>query len=219
MVKWSSFLLLCALASIVLFAQEPPLENNDQTDRKWWPEFREVNPPEWKERGYDYYIWTPKDVYLVGDPITLYIERVLINPYYEHVYKDCPLTNPLGRLVDLLIHKEGYGFLSLESEEFPIGGDFSIFTWRSRGDFVPSEDEIDITRLHGNLKMPVRVRVGVKELNFWEVELRRGDCYVVKINDLTKLWKRWQADDPKFDERGVYRVQYGYSNIIEFEIR
>ena len=189
-------------------AQTKP-ENNDRS-RKWSLEFREANPPRWKERDYDYYIWTPKAVYLVGEPIPLYIEVVaresfgpsIPNPIFLHE-AGYHVNAVKDRKIDLFICSKKVSFTCTRYiDETPF----------YEGDYIVAADEIPF-RLHGNFVMPRRGTDG-----WWRVDLEPGDCYVMKINDITELWYM-HLMDPEFDPRGYYQVQFECSNIIEFKIR
>ena len=190
--------------------------DNNKENRKGTPfeSFVEPNP---KGVIHHRYIWTDKQVYTVGEPIKLFIEVMLRDiPGAERHAGNLTVRNPLSRYA-LRVYKEGYGFLILWSEKYPsewIGG--WDLEWACQGDYVPTEDEIDKTKLHGRLVMPKRPDDAPE---IWEVNEQPGCSFVLKINDITKLWYLCHSSKPDFDERGKYKVQYWYSNIIEFEIR
>ena len=211
MIKSGLFVIMCALCGVVLvlFAQEQTTECTDKqnTSTAWWmPKFVEVNPP---NQVFEYYIWMPRRCYLLGEPIPLYIEKVA----KKRIGISVP--NPILTAtwsVKLLILKDKETYLFLDSEEFPYGC-YVSGTFEFKGDYIPPIDEIPVWRLHGNLVMPYKVLGDV-----WVVDLEPGDCYVMKINDITELWYM-HLMDPEFDPRGYYQVQFECSNIIEFEIR
>jgi len=215
MIRLGLFVMIALIvAFITLLGQEKSSANGDDRLLGQDGSFKPVNPPEWcQDTGKECYIWTPKDVYLADEPIPIYIEFVI---------KDESLTggllhNPAVYDDELRIKKERYGFLRIWPP-YMVGCHDDIF-WRSRGDFVPSEDEIDLSRLHGRLKMPTYYR---KPLDLWVLEdEENGDCYVVMIKDIRTFCGEMihAAELPFFDLRGVYKVQYMHSNIIEFEIR
>jgi len=173
--------------------------------------FLEVNPDECVL----VHIWTPKKVYSVGEKIPLYIEI--------HHRKTCPfnvalsweIKNPF--LWNFRIYKAGYGKVTLWSKEFgsETGGEFIRHFLPSgdkshyEGDFVPSSEEIPHQMLHGRLRQPVRNEVGKMECF-----IERGESFVLKISDLSSI-----IFLNKRDISGRYRVQWWYSNIIEFEVR
>ena len=171
-----------------------------------WPSFFSVNPLKVK-RLFDLYIWTPKTVYTVDEEITLYIEHFCIAPIAEKLLYS--VENPLlTQGPTLVVLKSDEGFLLLKNPlDDPSGN--PVPNARFGGDYIPSKDEIDTSRLHGNLKMPRRELLGEVK-----VHLKKGDSFVVKINDLAGLF----SESVK-DIKGTYRVQYRWSNIIEFEIR
>jgi len=213
------FVILSAGSIIVIatltYAQEELSGLNDaDSETGFWP----VNPQTDAPFGFRTYIWTPKPVYTVGEPVPLYIERVWFTSLGKDRVFGIGVENPTFPGNDnIRIKKLGCGFFELLFD--PQFGEPGIVADRIpgeeyKGDYIPSEDEIDRTKLHGNLVMPVYEK-GEWWPSSWGVSLKHGDCFVVKIQDLTTLWK-WC---PPRDVRGVYRVQYEYSNIIEFEIR
>jgi len=171
------------------------------------------------DESIDEFIWTPRDVYTIDEKVPLYIERIFVGDP-RGVYK-ITVTNPLVEV--FTVYKVGFGPIPLWSEEFGIytaDGDGYGLPNACEGDYIAKVEEIPLHMLHGELMQPKKNFFGD-----WEIALLPGQCYVVKIDDLLRLWrdipeymKSYRRRLPK-EIRGVYRVQWGFSNIIEFEIR
>ena len=211
-------LLVMGLAGIVLlplYSDPPQGEEKDDTTEEG---FNTPNDPKTLEnRGYtDIYIWTEKKEFKVGEPIKLFIEEFLRDTHGAEIEEGLlSVENPLYHIGSLRIKLDGFGFLYLDSEEFPRNKDHFGAEYPFRGDYVPKEEEIDKEKLHGNLKI-LKWDDGC-----WEVDIKKGDCYVVKINDIGALWRRgWEvAGGGKMNEVGKYKIQYAWSNIIEIEVK
>jgi len=169
--------------------------------------FGEVNPPSAiRATGVSIHIWTSKNTFLRDEPVPLYIE------FLREIPREKPsltaVRNPMREPFDpapLQVWKQQVGCLRTTSE----GDGHRGFSYQYEGDYIPTKDEIPPERLHGNLKFPVKNRAG----RF--VYLKKGDCFVVRIHNIMKY-----IDLPRGEDiRGFYKVQYMYSNIIEFEIR
>jgi len=218
--RCSLFVLLSALAGcfLVLSVQEtsPRERKNTPTGQK--PRaglFQPVNPPEKCQKfGRKYYIWTPKKVYLKDEDIPLYIEVLFVDtePQEHAVF----LTNPIAHINFVKIEKAGYGVVAISNGY--LFGDPANSLYRYRGEFIAPESEIDRSKLHGRLITPIHHPE--HDLTVLETSAF-GECYVMKIKDIRMLWRLFweEVGQDLFDERGLYRVQYRYSNIIEFEIR
>jgi len=181
---------------------------------------------------YIFYIWTPKKVYLVGEPVPIYVETVAKKTVWAREWEEgddgfSPITvhHPLLEryAAELRVYHSEYGFVGVHF--------FGDYSWVSEPEenFIPDISEIPINQLHGRLVMPIQPEKGC----WWRLPyFEKGDCYVTRINNLLrflrarlrvlppgkKLGYQPFLDDPPATV-GVYRVQYFDSNIIEFEIR
>jgi len=192
-------------------------------------EFRSVHPDSLPEETY---IWTPREVYQVGEKIPLYIEEVAVRGEFSYnvfsVAWHAPSTLKIKRGNYLLSHNRGRG-----CGPFPDG---PCSPEKSRSDYIPPIEEIDLSRLHGRLVFPVRDPGPLSMPDL--VKCKIGECVVLRLIDLTATWKikrapdgrtlvqfvKWNSHKPGFDVlwldiRGVYKIQWANSNIIEFEIR
>ena len=172
------------------------------------------------------YIWTLKDVYLVGEPVPIYVETVAKKRLYviQDPEGDLAIVDSNLEYDSLIVKHSKYGYLDKV-------GTSPCFGFTDNGQ-LPFADvsEIDFSRLHGRFRSPVRKEEWIGKP--WVIpSFDKGDCYVRKIGNLLEhirdmrnryFWKdavpqgRWKMVP---DTRGVYRVQHDFSNIIEFEIR
>ena len=244
---WVIFTVVALIVSVALLAQDPagigskeqstPLNDvvldDFERERIRIFEFSSVNPITLPAERY---IWTPRDVYLVGDKIPLYIETVVVREGFgtETVW---PVSWLINTGLDTLKIKRGKWLVS-----FDWGGDYGMkdpYPYEeNRSDYIPPIEEIDLSRLHGRLVFPADEigTFGIKSENV--VKCGIGECFVTRLIDLTAGWKIKKSPDGRIlvrlvkcdpgkrkferewaDIRGVYKVQYERSNIIEFEIR
>ena len=243
-----AFAVLASVIGVILFAYEPSTaqdrrRNGSPNKRPWGDvfeeerkeifEFRPVQPD---SLPYDRYIWTPRDVYLVGDKIPLYIEEVSVRKKFGY-----NVLSVAWQAKYALKIKRGKYLLSddwgnTECGPFPDGPQPPE---KTRSDYIPPIEEIDISRLHGRLVFPVENPGPLSMPDSVECEV--GECLVKRLIDLTAGWCTKKAPDGRtlvrfikwelptdghivldtvwLDIRGVYQVQWGCSNIIKFEIR
>jgi len=242
------FAVFASVAGVALLAQEPTINNDESREddesrendsSKYIPCefcFWTVNPD--KDTPFKQYIWTPREVYLVGDKIPLYVEHFVVAEGFGYHVE--PLSLTINRNSSLLRFKRGEYWVS-----FNYGRVIDVFDHpyppeKSRSDYFPPVEEIDLSRLHGRLVFPSEEPQGQGVVKTFpnHVECEVGECYVLRLIDLTAGWRikrtpegrtlvaliRWNPELKRIDKkwvdiRGVYKVQYEHSNIIEFEIR
>jgi|GEM_PF-2602822 len=185
-------------------------------------DFGPVNPPTIKQ--YATYIYCNPSTARVGDKIILFIEKTA----KERLWFSA--VSPVNEIIEgpILIVKKGKWTVALR-DQYPTPP-----THLSREQWLPSKDEIPFWRLHGQrLVFPNREDF---------VHMQPGDSFVRRIPDLTTFFVtkkdengiiyvkcfryiiRRTGDIYRYKEtwlpiEGRYRVQYGTSNIVEFEIR
>ena len=238
-----AFAVLASVIGVIVFAYEPSTaqdrRRNGSPNKRPWDdvfeeervrifEFSPVNPV---TLPVEQYIWTPRDVYLVGDKIPLYVERVVV--------KEGPGGTVTVKPVSWRINT-GFDTLKIKRGEWLVC--FGPYPpEKNKSDYIPPIEEIDLSRLHGRLVFPTDEEgtFGIKSKNM--VRCKVGDCFVTRLIDLTAGWCTKKAPDGRtlvrlikwkppvdghivfdgvwLDIRGVYKVQYEHSDIIEFEIR
>jgi len=193
--------------------------------------FGEVNPP---ESDYKRYIWLQKDrfltnnKFLVGDKVDLYMEEVAAK-------KDGLNLDPfqVAMFANGLKCKRDKYVVAIRQPRRDV--------FSKRKNYLPSENEIAPGMLHGRLVFPKDFIFPSGVVSEDCVELQPGDCFVIRIKDFLS-WLVTKKDpfgilvlcalpvppigdkerpwkEEWLDIRGVYKLQWGHSNIIEFEIR
>jgi len=186
--------------------------------------FRVENPP---LRTSNKFIWTDKSVYWFGEKVVLWIEEVAVR---ENLFS---AVSPIQSICDnrwMLLVKRG--------------GDVVMFKRRlprfTRKEWLPDKNEIPYWKLHGHrLVFPNTYEVPPGVIIEDEVRMNPGDSFVRRIPDLLALFAFRRTLDGRvwvkcarvapgaplgykevwLPVEGHYRVQYGMSNIVMFEIR
>jgi len=206
----------------------PPPPIFDTTDKAsqflQMSRFRVQNPRFRRSRKY---IWTDNFTYKVGDKITLWIERVAVR---ELLFSAISPIQSIQDNVWMLLIKRGDKVVTFKT----------LLPRLEKHEWLPSKPEIPVWRLHGRrLVSPRTYEVPPGVIIEDEVRMSPGDSFVRRIPDLIKLFAIKRTPDGRVWVKcarvasraplgykeiwlpidGRYKVQWGCSNIIEFEIR
>jgi len=199
--------LMLSRSYVVSEEKEPSNMLGEEIDNNSGGEHRErwhpVNPPDY---SYHNYIWTPKDVYLVGEKVPLYIE--VHNVPTSKVEYRYSVPDPFDKI---FVYEESYegfwgGYIPLWDEEkqhwarwtdhtrhYPLPCPLDRY-------IVKPEDVPANMPLHGRLKQLEKIEgveiEGIKDEGYHHVILEPGESYVLRIDDITKFWYKWPDNCP-----------------------
>ena len=216
---------------VLVWAEPPDMEGSllsedapfTEYDKNHWPPgwfmyaFSPVNPS--YVTDCEEYIWCAPSAVRVGSAITLWIEYVAKR---EHFFSALPFPEEPDSAL-LIKRKISNWVVCLRWPQIPRS------EWKR---WIPPAERVPYWRLHGQ-------RLVFPDKEGW-VYMQRGDSFVTRIPDITSLFVKKRdregrvwircfrflrfRDKEKYEKswlpiEGRYKVQWGCSNIIEFEIR